>query len=210
MKKIGLLVVGLTISIFVNGQIVKFQGGTSISKLDWKLNNAPSLFDETLIGCSIFAGIDYLDKQYVNLSSNIGMIRKGGKSDILLMDQNGEPTGKTLTSTLDYLSVNTTIDLKYPIQEKFSPFVSFGPRFDYLLNKSQNFNEVDGLKNTSIGLILGGGLQYDISNFQVGLRADYYLDFEKIASWSAGNDGAVGEISVNTFAINLTVGYKLK
>jgi hypothetical protein len=132
------------------------------------------------------------------------MLRKGGKSDIQLYDQNGVPMGETLTSTLDYVSVNTTIDFKYPIQEKIFPFVSIGPRFDYLLNTSKNFGEVDNeLRNTSIGLLLGGGVKYEISNFQFGLRADYYVNFVKIASWSA-------EISVNTFAINLSVGYKLK
>jgi hypothetical protein len=211
MKKAGLLFVGLTIAIFAHGQIVKFQGGTSISKLDWRLNDNASLFDKPLIGYSIFAGIDYFDKQYFNLSSNVGMLRKGGKSDIIVMDQYGIPTGETLTSILDYVSVNTTIDFKYPIQENFSPFMSFGPRFDYLLHKSKNLDEVgDNLKNTSIGLLLGGGIKYDISNLQFGLRADYYLDFAKIASWSAENNRARGEISGNTFTINLTVGYKLK
>ena len=68
MKKIGLLLIGLTITIFANGQIVKVQGGVSISKLDWKSKGVdiPTLYDETLVGHSIFAGIDYFDKQYFN------------------------------------------------------------------------------------------------------------------------------------------------
>lgn len=63
MKKAGLLLIGLTIAILTNGQVIKIQGGTSISRVDWQLkgvNNDP-LFNEILIGYSIFAGIDYLE-----------------------------------------------------------------------------------------------------------------------------------------------------
>ena len=214
MKKIGLLLIGLIITIFANGQIVKIQGGTSISKLEWKLNDAVAFFEKTLIGYSIFAGIDYFDKQYFNFSSNIGMVRKGGKEKIQLFDQYGSPLNTLIEkATLDYFSMNTTVDLKYRIKETISPFISFGPRFDYLLNCNKHIDalrESDEFKSTSIGLILGGGLKYDISNLQFGLRADYYLDFTKIADWPIENTESRGEVSVNTFTVNLTVGYKLK
>jgi len=217
MKKTGLLLIGLTFAILLNGQTIKIQGGTSISTLDWKLKgiNVDPFYNETLIGYSVFAGLDYFDKQYFNLSSNIGMIRKGGKDEIVLTDQSGELTGQTITEkpTLDYLSINTMIDLKYRIKETVSPFISFGPRFDYLVSSSKQFDsleDIDELKSTSFGLILGGGLKYDISNLQFGLRADYYLDFTKVADWTIENTGNGGEVTVNTFTINLTIGYRLK
>jgi len=172
-------------------------------------------YNETLIGYSFFAGLDYLDKQYFNLSSNIGVIRKGGKDKIEISDQYGEFTGQTTTEkpTLDYLSVNTMLDLKYTIKEKVSPFVSFGPRIDYLIRSSKHFDDIekiDELNSTSIGLILGGGLKYNISNLQFGLRADYYLDLTNVANWTFENTVNTGEINVNTYTINLTMGYKLK
>ena len=209
------MLIGLTITIFANGQIVKVQGGTSISKLDWNLDGFYwGLFDETLIGYSLFAGIDYFDKQYFNLSSNIGVVRKGGEEEFQFTDQLGLPAQTLIEkATLDYLSINTTIDFKYRIKETIFPYISFGPRFDYLLNSNKHFdalNELDILKNTSIGLILGGGLKYEISNLQFGLRADYYLDFTKVADWTVENSGNVGKISVNTFTINLSIGYRLK
>ena len=217
MKKIGLFLIGLLISISTFGQIIKIQSGTSFSKLDWRVKgiNVDPFYDETLIGYSFFAGIDYFDNQFYNLSSNIGMIRKGGKSEVQLIDRYGELIGQTITAkpSLDYLSINTTIDLKYRIKEMFSPFVSLGPRFDYLFSNSKHFDgleELDELKISSIGLILGGGLKYDISNIQFGLRADYYLDFTKIADWTIQNTGKGGEVTVNTFTINLTFGYRLK
>ena len=81
-------------------------------------------------------------------------------------------------------------------------------------HNSKNFNvlsELDAIKNTSFGLILGGGIKYDISILQFGLRADYYLDFSnKIAEWAIDNSGVGGVISVNAYTINLTIGYRLK
>lgn len=73
MKKTGLLFIGLTFAILTNGQMIKIQGGTSISKLDWQLKGVDigPFYNEAMIGYSIFAGLDYLDKQYFNLSSNI-------------------------------------------------------------------------------------------------------------------------------------------
>jgi hypothetical protein len=65
------------------------------------------------------------------------------------------------------------------------------------------------LKNTLFGLILGGGVKYDISNLQLGLRADYYFDFTKIADYKNEETGIRGETTVNTFTINLIVGYRL-
>jgi opacity protein-like surface antigen len=216
MKKTGLLLIGLAITIFVHGQTVKIQAGTSISNLDYKLKGIDvAFFEKPLIGYSLFAGIDYFDKQYFNLSSNMGMIRKGGKADIPLMDIGVNVLADlTEKATLDYLSINTTMDFKYPVKETISPFISFGPRFDYLLHSSRFFDtlsEVAAIKKSSFGLILGGGLKYDLSNLQFGLRADYYLDFsKKIADWTFDNPGTGGSISVNTFTINLTIGYRLK
>jgi hypothetical protein len=216
MKKIGLLLIGLTIAVLLNAQTINIQGGTSFSKLDWELKgiNVDPFLTETLIGYSFFAGLDYLDKQYFNLSSNIGMIRKGGKGEVELTNINGDLTDETVTvkPNLDYFSINTTFDLKYRIKEAVSPFISIGPRLDYLVSSSKMFDDLkdmDELNNVAIGLILGGGLKYDYSNLQFGLRADYYIDFTKVADWKIEETNTEGEVTVNTFTINLTIGYKL-
>jgi opacity protein-like surface antigen len=145
------------------------------------------------------------------------MIRKGGKGVVALMEYGGTPIlNFSDKPTLDYFSLNTTIDFKYRIREAITPFIGFGPRFDYLLNSSKHFDELKKLgefNDISFGLILGGGLKYDISDFQFGLRADYYLDFKKfkkIAEWTIEDTGMGGKISVNTFTLNLSVGYRLR
>jgi len=53
-------------------------------------------------------------------------------------------------------------------------------------------------------------LKYDLKPIQVGIKADYYLNFSKVADWNSEQTGIGGEVNVNTFTINLTLGYKLK
>ena len=86
MKKTGLLVIGLAIAILTNGQTLKIQGGTSISKLDWQLKgmSVDPFYNETLIGYSIVItsySIHYT-KLYEFLSSFTGrrLPRVAGKS----------------------------------------------------------------------------------------------------------------------------------
>lgn len=217
MKRTGLFFCGLLIAIWAGGQTITLRGGLSVSKLDWKLTgvNTGPLFNELMTGYSFFAGLNFLEKKHYLLSANIGMIRKGGRDNIIFVDAQGNPTGETTTVKpfLDYLSFNTTFDLNGRIKEQVSPFISLGPRFGYLVNSSSQFKglkEINELNIISFGLILGGGLKYDMAAFQIGLRADYYFDFTRVACWTIEETGISGQITAKMFSVNLTVGYKIK
>jgi hypothetical protein len=209
MKKNIILIITLTLASAVHAQTINLQGGTSISKLNWDLesiNSTSPKYDKALVAYSIFAGMDYFDKPYYNLSSNIGMIRKGGAHNLYAQTALDK-------LTLDYLSVNTTIDIKYPVAQKYIPFISIGPRLDFLVNHSQHFDivkDANELKPISIGMLLGAGIKTNIKDFQLGLRADYYLNFNPIADWRTPTSNNGGHITGNTFAISLSVGYKLE
>ncbi len=213
MKKLVLIITTFLLTSLTYGQIIKIQGGISSSTIDWGYFD-PS-YENSLLGYSVFAGIDYLDKQYFNLSSNVGFVRKGGKVEVLIVDDFGEYNGeiKTEKPTLDYLSLNTLFELKYNIKEIISPFISFGPRFDYLVKNSLFFDNLEEnieLKSLSIGMLLGGGIKHDLSKFQLGIRCDYYLNFNNIADWKVWTSNGTREITNNTITVNLTIGYKLK
>jgi len=216
MEKLVLIITILLCTSLTYGQIIKIQGGLSISSIDWELKNinASPIFDDNLLGYSIFAGIDYMDNKYYNLSSNIGLIKKGGKDELQLVDADFEFTGdsKVMKPTLEYLTLNTLFEVKYSIKEIVSPFISFGPRIDYLVKSSKEFDsleEMNELKSISIGMILGGGLKYDFNKIQFGIRYDYNLNFNKIAEWKVETSNISGQITDNTFTINMTIGYKL-
>ena len=216
MKRKSLLLIGTLITILAQGQVLKFQGGTSISKLDWELTgvNIGPIYEESLTGYYITAGLDYLETDFIYISSNIGMVRKGGKGEFQLTDQFGNLTGQGIVEkpSLDFLTINSLINVKYPLNETISPFISIGPRFDYLVNSSDHFkdlDEMDGLNTYTIGLSFGGGVNYELSDLQFGLRGDYLMELTKVGEWSFESTGVSGEIGLSSIVISLTVGYRL-
>lgn len=207
----------LLVFFFTNiafGQTLKMQAGPSFSSLDWRtegLSTTP--YNETMIGYSFLIGVDYLDKKYFNLSSNLGLLRKGGKQTVQLISYFGDPgTERIDNARLDYLSLNTLIDLKYPVTDKIIPFFSFGPRIDYLVGISNEFDPLtldNDISRLNYGFILGGGLKYELSKFQIGIHADYYFNCNNIADWPAVVPNLGGTIADRTFTLNLSLGYKL-
>lgn len=215
MKKLLLISTLLVVTYLTNGQVLKIQAGISISSLDWKImNGGVKVYDQKIIGQSIFIGLDYFRKKYFNLSSNIGTIKKGGSSEVQYTDALGNPLNtEKQKATLDYLSFNTTVDLKYPINGKIFPFLSVGPRVDYLLSNSYYFSTLknnDELNKLSYGLNLGAGIKYQFLRFQIGIRGDYLLNLNKISEYNNSNGTPAGEVKDKTFLVNAILGFKLK
>jgi len=198
MKRLPLLSIALLVAVLSFGQAIKIQSGVSISNIDIQTSGTSDNLTQDskrLVGYSFFVGMDYLQHRNFNMSSNIGMLRKGGQA--LLYSNWGY--GQGIKATLDYLSLNTTCDFQFPIEDKITPFISFGPRVDVLLNPIGEYNKLN------YGLLLGGGLKYDLSNkLQLGLRADYYLNFKDISK-----TGQARTVSDKTFTTNLVLGYRL-
>lgn len=193
----------------LTAQTIKFQTGIAVSNFDWTIGS-PSWEheNESLTGFSSFSiGLDYWNHKYFNLSSNLGYLKKGGKVTVKAID--GSDTyseleiaeapiryDMILSAKLDYLSLNTCFEAKYPFKNNITPFISIGPRIDFLLNS------YDIYKDNSYGLICGGGIKYNIQKIQIGIRSDYYWNFDNIDK--------NGEINDKTFTVNLTIGYKLR
>lgn len=215
-KLLVFLVFGLAIKNLTFAQTINIQAGISTSKINWisnsRVRNLYTSFDEPIKSYTILVGIDYLDKRYVNLSSNFGIIRKGGKDVTKIYDQNGIYTGENYTkeAKLDYLSINTSFEFKYPIASSIYPFIGIGSRLDFLINHSDDFNDFkdyDKLKNIIPGILLGGGMKYEFDNFNIGLRSDYYIDLIKVANWQTSHPFLKGgEVTMKTLTINLIFG----
>lgn len=217
MKSIKTFIVGLILltSSDTFGQVLNLQTGASISKMDWQLNGLEyNFYNDYIFTPSLLVGLDYLNHKHYNLSSNIGFVQKGGEGFSLLQRINGELIGTNKEKIkFNYFSINTLIDFKLPINERITPFISIGPRFDYLMSYSE---QLEGLKNTgnlkiaSYGLLLGGGIKYNLSRIQLGIRADYYYNFTPVAEWEPFEHNTGGVVKNNTFTLNLIIGYSLK
>lgn len=213
-KKSLLLFIAL-ISIQVSiGQVARLQLGPAVSNLEWSVDNIRRIgHEDNLTGKSIFIGLDYMNRNHFNLSTNIGYLQKGDRSEIAYTNDEGEVLKfPMLEAIFDYFSVNTLAEIKLPIHQQFIPYVSIGPRIEYLSSYSKDFSfieEMNELPKISYGVNVGGGIKLDFQRLQVGIRTDYYLNVRKMADWISNSDDS-GWIEDKTYLVNLTVGYKLR
>ncbi|HLN73987.1 MAG TPA: hypothetical protein VK205_11875 [Prolixibacteraceae bacterium] len=195
------------------GQVIHLQFGPSISNLQWSVENIRRIgSDKTLTGRSAFIGLDYLNSRHFNLSTNVGYLQKGDRSDIAYIKGEGDilvfPAMKAL---FEYFSFNTVAEIKLPISKRFIPYISFGPRVDYLFSYTKDFSfieEINQMPRYAYGANAGGGIKLDFRRLQVGVRSDYYFNLNKMANWGSNSD--TSWIEDTTYLVNLTVGYKLR
>ena len=209
----------LFFSLFLFGptlfsQTIFFKIGTSFSKLTWynsMIGKKP--FNKGIVGLNAMAGVNYLNYKYFYLSSNVGFIQKGGSQNVIITDNVGDSIGTTKeTEKLNYLTINTTFNLKIPIKKVIEPYLFAGPRLDYLITYKENFgllkqfDDIGKLNKFSYGLLLGGGVNCNIKKFRFGIALDYYLNINKQINYTS--NGFTNKLFDNTFAINALFGYK--
>jgi len=123
--------------------------------------------------------------------------------------------GQKQKVTLDYLSLNTMPDSKFPINETLLPFVSFGARLDFLISNSTNFNwlkDTKELNKLSYGINIGAGIKYQFLQFQISTRGDYLLNLNNVSDYNETKGSQVERIQLKakTFLANLFFNFKLK
>ncbi len=196
----------LFLTISASAQIIQVQSGASFSKMDLELNGRNAHFyDKTMTSPAVFLGLQYLDKKHFGLSANIGYIRKGGYEQYAYLDSSSNSI-KGAHFLLDYISFNTVVEWKFPISAKISPFLSFGPRFDYLVHVNDEHTGIRQfpLDKWSLGLIAGAGVRYMAGRYQFSVRGDLLPGFTKIMT-----DG-LETLYDKTFLVSASVGYRLK
>jgi len=213
MKKVVIIILGIIAgNRFSSGQTIMIQAGESFSRLDWSINfpntTISDLSNNPYFDKSVFIGMDYDDHHFYNLSSKVGFLQKGSQNIYINTEAFGYSVNQSIQPIIDYVSLNTTIEIKYPILTNIIPFIGVGPRIDYFIAHNSVLNGYSGLNAFSVGLILGGGIKYNLTRFQIGLRADYYLNFNDIYS-NSSNYGTT-YINDKTYLVNLFIGYKIK
>ncbi len=196
------------------GQTLNLRFGPSFSDLNWNKSGADKyIFDEGIIGFNFLLGLDYLDYKYFNLTSNLGVVQKGGTGSLNPLQFPEGLSETTATTVLNYVTFNTMFEAKLPVKDLVVPFIHIGPRLDYLVSYSQTFNlfsqftETDQLNKTMYGLIAGAGIDFKIKRFKVGIVFDYYKNFNKIVDYTS-DTGKSDQIDDHTCTLNLQVGYK--
>ncbi len=171
----------LFIPIFVSAQSITMQCGVAQSSLDvWYPGFDAEISNPTfLVGMQY--GLPFLPEKYLNLASNVGYIRKGGEGIVTSFDENGiSLPPKLFKLRYDYITINTCLEANLPIGTIFKPFLSAGPRIDFLVKATEDGKSASDRNVVSYGAILGGGFIFDVGLVQLGARGDYYLNFNSI------------------------------
>ena len=124
---------------------------------------------------------------YLSVGSQIEYNQKGYLFEQVETNEIGTKIQDVSANTrLDYLSLPLFVKIKYPAQ-KFTPFISFGPRYDYLLNYHKGefkFTEItitdnmaDNFESHVFGGTLSAGVQIPTSHpYQVDIEFRYNFD----------------------------------
>ncbi len=200
-----------TLNLF--SQIIKVENGISMTSFQFKSYESP--FDKKIYTYQISSGIDYLDKGWFNLSSNVGYIRRGGKSIYESRNNDGDYLGKIADKIhIDYLTLNTTFNVKTTTYNNYTFFAGVGPRLDFKLNRNYTFGGSPSLdistapkvNNIAFGLKCTTGAYYEVGRIQLGLNLSYLPNFTKIFK---KDDGSGSYCHDHTFTLGLSLGYKL-
>jgi hypothetical protein len=181
--------------------------GVTVSDLDWTFSES-SIFQadfapEKTIGFFSAVSVDFLAHKYWEISSSLGFYQKGGEwhSDPFVNKWH-----------LDYLTVDTQIKAKYPIQ-RLSPYISAGPRLDYLVRHSSEFDEyhsaswgyMNALNAFNTGLRYGFGFDYRLKNVALNLGFSNNVSFNAVIE----NDLKSGDIQNPTCVRDKTMIFHL-
>jgi hypothetical protein len=174
--------------VFVNAQIVSHYGvKAAFTRSTLDIEEFVDFSDwRSGLNLAVYAEHDICD--FLALDLQLEYTQKGYIMEQVETDEMGMRIQDVSANTrLDYLSIPLLVKIKYP-HEKATPFIAFGPRFDYLINTAKGEFEftnntmtddfADYLKDSAIGASISGGVQIPTARkCDVILEFRYNLDF---------------------------------
>lgn len=201
------------------GQTLRLDLGTSYSKLDWKYRvySDEQQYKSPKMGYVLSAGLEYLQKKYISITSNLSIYQTGGKfaSDEQINTYDIPSPDKI---SIEYVSIGSNLNFN-PINDKIKLQLSIGPRLDYIIggiNKDplKWVDKYDGINKLNWGLTAGIGLYYRLRKCDIGLQAQFINHMEKLADLKPviGQSllRAGADAKEQIFIMGASLGYKLR
>jgi len=210
-----LIILMVLLSKIILGQTTYIKVGPVFSHLSW----TNSMIEENTLsrgitGFNLLIGLKYLNLNFFNLNSSLGFIQKGGSGQATLTNELGDSIGTiTQKEKLNYLTINTMVNLKFQFLKILEPYIFAGPRLDYLISYNENvgfikqFDDAGKLNKLSYGFLFGVGVNVNMKKIFFGVSFDYYSNLNKIVDFTS-NYGVTNKLSDRTFSLNALVGYK--
>lgn len=165
--------------------------------------NLPILSTEKVTTYSFLLGMDYLQRDWFYLSSQIGFMRLGGKETNLYIQGNDAQ----ISEVKKYVHLNTTFRA-YLKASNLKFFLGIGPYIN-VLTDNRDFTSIlykpyYTFKNVYVGGKAEIGVTQDIKRFRVGITGDYLHNFSASASSQY--------INLNSLAFSgtVSVGYLIR
>lgn len=195
----------LCLTVMGEAQVVTLENGFGIASMRYK---GVGQIMEKVHPYHMSLGIQYLDKGWFNLSSNVGYLRRGEQYKDELSPSAWTGGYQVIGTNLHYLTLNTTFDLKKISRDGYTCFIGVGPRVDFKIKSTEEHyggeNEfsketANGFHSLVFGLKCVGGIRKDFGNMQLGLNFAYLPSFTRLSP----------VISDRMFTFGLSLGYKL-
>ena len=184
LKSFFATVLVLLFSALTYSQIIQ-DYGFKIGYVNSSQTNTNEDIDQNIVrksGYSISAFVDLFDLNGLSISPEIKYIQKGVGFEFIITGPDGpEPLGKKTEYIYhNYLSIPLSVTYKMKL-EVGKPYIKISPRYDILLNSSDDFNHpsstYDDYKNSFGGTISIGfipSLNIAINPF---IEISYHMDF---------------------------------
>jgi hypothetical protein len=157
-------------------------------------------------------GVDFFERKYYNVSATVGLTRKGGVGQHEETVWGGDIRKETFETRIDYVSMSLAFEGGYPIH-MVTPFVSAGPRFDYMTRFSQDQNrymkEISPY-NYSFGINVGGGFKFNYGKYLLGARYDHLYSFTPVHKLPGSFNDGDDIVTDRTYSVTAFIGYRFR
>ncbi len=188
-----------TISLYAQNDIrVGLKGGISAYKGNIDFSNVEMNTD---YNSGILTGlfVNFSIHHFISVQPELLYVQKNtGDINGLLNDSD------TVESAFSYIDLPVLLQLKFPVNQVFSPFITAGPYIGYLLEAEDTINGVtedvsEFMKDVHFGLLFGAGVA--LGRFYIEARYDLGLantiDEDSFLNGSNGGADFLDEVSVN-------------
>lgn len=194
----------LLISVSVEAQVsrVKMEGGVGFSSMrgmDW--------FDEVVHPFYFTVGAEYLDRGWFHLSSNVGVVRKGGKDSDLSISYDPMDTEMGPWSLMGtFLTLNTLFDIKKVSSDGYTFYAGAGPCLNIKVGEKYK-SAFDDIESTDFNPVHLGvrcelGVKKDFKRTALGLVASYQTALTSYVK-------NLSDLRDRTFTLGITLDFML-
>lgn len=204
-----------------HSQIIKSIGiksGISFSNQSWEdthlsndyiFNASPGLYEAITF--------DFIDKEYWQLSADLGIYQSASKSEISSFPSYTIESYHSFNFKFGFITFNPVFKFKIPLKS-FTAYALLAPRLDYYSSKFSN-SQIDALYMETNKLIygfnIGEGLAFNIKNISIFAEYQFFYSFNNLIDKSffyqnSYGDSSIDKVKTNTHVISLGIKYNFK